>query len=131
MKKLHNRIMFLLKKSLKKLNGIKFNTGFEITFSKVTGEGKEITETFHLRSTVKEITHESDIFSAIQSQNDYIRRRIDRFTIGGSGWAINRIRQHNINIYHYKLLKAKSYIELPDWINNKLATINIKNNQIK
>ena len=55
----------------------------------------------------------------------------DRLTVGGSGWAIDRIWNHNISIYEYRPLRAKGYIKLPDWINNKLATINIKNNDDK
>src|SRR5580704_1749591 len=68
MKKLNDRIIFLLNKFFKKLNGIKFNICFDITFSKLTNKGEEVIERFSFRSLAKEITHESDIFSSIHSQ---------------------------------------------------------------
>ena len=44
---------------------------------------------------------------------------------------MNRILNHSINIYEYKPIKAHGYIKLPDWINNKKATINIQNKDDK
>ena len=112
MKKLNDRIIFLLNKFLKKLNGIKFNICFDITFSKLTNEGEEVIERFSFRSPAKEITHESDIFSSIHSQNDYIRRMCDRLTVGGSGLAIEFgiIKSVFMNTDHYELQVTLNYL---------------------
>ena len=127
MQKLNGRIIVLLKRSLLKLKGIKFNIKFEIEFSKIAAGGNECKETFYINSKVQQVLHVDDITNAINCQNSDIRQKIDRFTAGGSGWAVRKIHRHFINIYHYEAIRAKGYIKLPDWINNKKATINIQN----
>ena len=60
-----------------------------------------------------------------------VMQRINRFTLNGSGWIIQRITAHKLLINQYKPLRGKSYINLPDWINNKPSTINIQNKDDK
>ena len=43
----------------------------------------------------------------------------------------DNILRHYINIYQNEPIQAKGYIKLPDWINHKKATINIKNDDDK
>ena len=131
MQKLNNRITVLLKRSLQKLNSVKFNIGFQIEFSRTASDGNEIKEPFHIVAKIQQILHESDIIKTVNFQNDDIKRKIDSFTVGGSGWAVRQILRHYINIYQNEPIRAKGYIQLPDWINNKKATINIKNNDDK
>ena len=89
MHKLNNRIIVLLKRSLKKLNGIKFNIGFEIEFSRITSDGTEIKQPFYMIAKVQQVLHESDIVKTVNFQNSDIQQKIDRFTVGGSGWAVD------------------------------------------
>src|SRR6478609_9165201 len=128
--KLNNRITTLLKRSLKRLNGIKFNIIFSIEMTKTVSNNNELTEVieiFPFPAKVQQVLHESDISAAVNFQNNDIQRRIDRFTVGGSGFAVKRIVSHRINIYQNQLIGAGGYIKLPAWINNKKATINIQN----
>ena len=48
MKKLNYRIVALLQRSLKKLNGIKFNIGFGIEFTKTDNELIEVNQMFYV-----------------------------------------------------------------------------------
>ena len=53
---------------------------------------------------------------------------IDQWVSEGSGWAIDRIDSHFINVTLYKLLNGSSYMELPTEVRNpKKRLINIKN----
>jgi hypothetical protein len=133
MKELDKRIKVLILKALKKYNGLKFNIGMDMLFSKPDKDNSDliITQLFHIAAKSVEITHESQINQALKNQNEEIKRRIDRYTVNGSGWTIEEIQRHYIMLAKYKPLAAKSYIPLPAVIQNKKATINIKNTDDK
>ena len=53
---------------------------------------------------------------------------IDKWVSEGSGWVIDRIDSHYINVTTYTPLHGSSYIELPTELRNpKIGLINIKN----
>ena len=53
---------------------------------------------------------------------------IDKWTSEGSGWVIDRIDNHYINVTTYKPLNGSSYIDLPIELQNPAkGLINIKN----
>ena len=53
---------------------------------------------------------------------------IDKWVSEGSGWVIDRIDSHCINIVIYQPLNGSSYIELPIELKNPAKVlINIKN----
>ena len=132
MNKLHQRISYLLNKHLKELKGLRFNVGMAIQFTKPDpSSDNRISQIFYAIGKSAAITHESDILQAIQTQRDKISIGIDRYTNEGSGWVVDEITGHYLNVGEYKPLAAKSYIPLPDWIQNKKATINIKNDDDK
>ena len=86
--------------------------------------------TVTLSAKSSRITHKTEMRKALKFQKD-IFRKIDRFTNQGLGWSINRIANNFINAYIYKPLRGESYIPLPKSIQNRKATINIKNNDDK
>ena len=77
------------------------------------------------------IMNEYDIESGLQSMRSDIELRIDRFTMKGSGWADIGLLNHDLHVNSYDPLAARSYIPLPSEIQNKKATINIKNDDNK
>ena len=132
MNKLNQRISFLLSNHLKKLKGLRFNIGMAILFTKPDPVNKnQISETFYIIGKSAIITHESDISQAIQMQRNKISIGIDRYTNAGSGWVIDEITRHYLSVGEYKPLAARSYIPLPPHIQNRKATINIKNDDDK
>ena len=57
-----------------------------------------------------------------------ILNTIDKWVSEGSGWVIDRIDSHYINVTLHKPLNGSSYIELPtELMNPKKGLINIKN----
>ena len=125
--KLKIRNTLLLKRRLRTLKGIKFNVGLDIEFIK-NNDGNEEKQIFNMIEKVITITHKSEISGSLDRAKEQLGRRMDRLTAGGSGWRVHRITRHYLNINKYKPLRARGFIALPASINNKKATINIKNN---
>ena len=47
----------------------------------------------------------------------------------GSGWTIESVNNHYLNIVQYQPMKGSSYIKLPEELNNsKKGLINLQNN---
>src|SRR6266536_194432 len=133
MNKLEKRVELLLYRALQKQNGIKFNIGFHVILTKPDTNNTDlmVTQDFHISEKMVAITHKDEINKAVLSMNEGIHRRIDRFTVGGSGWSVEEITRHFVSIAKYKPLAARSYIPLPGGIQNKKATINIQNEDNK
>ena len=132
-KMLNQRGNVLILKALHKFNGVMFSIGMDILFSKPDKDNTDliITQMFHIAVKSVPITHESELTEAVKKQNEEIKSRIDRYTVGGSGWTIEEIQRHYITLSKYKPLTGRTYIPLPEAIQNKKATINIQNNDNK
>src|SRR5467141_709955 len=128
MKLLGIREEVIIKRKLKINKGVTFNTSMDIEFIKNDGEVKN---TFTFTPKLMTINSKYEISNARQVMNRHINGMIDRYTNQGSGWVINRIMRHFISVNKYLPLAAKSYIKLPPIIQNKKATINIKNKDNK
>ena len=133
MNKLNQRIKVLAARALEKLNGIVINIGMDVEFFKPDTYNTEqlIFQVFPISIKSAKITHHSEIKKVLKAQNKTIHQRIDRFTSNGSGWTVNQIQRHYIKLGKYQPLAARSYIPLPAIIQNKKATINIKNKDNK
>ena len=55
------------------------------------------------------------------------KTKVDEFTNNGSGWIFKGMKMLEMKISKYKPFKGASYIELPEYIKNKQACINVKN----
>ena len=74
------------------------------------------------------IINETDIKLAIQASQQQILNIIAQWISEGSGWTIQLIENHYINIVNYNPLKGSSYIELPQELRNSAkGLINMKN----
>ena len=65
-------------------------------FEKLGSEGRMIEKFFHFRSEVQVIMNEYEIETALLSMRSDIEKRIDRFTMEGSGWAVIGILNHDL-----------------------------------
>ena len=76
----------------------------------------------------KPITKANDIEPELSMSRQEILNTIDKWVSEGSGWVIDRIDGHYINVTTYKPLNGSSYIELPIELQNPAkGLINIKN----
>ena len=122
-----------LENLLKDMKGFKFIETLEVTFEKdtinsKTGKRVSIFETAFFNGKAKTITKPNDIEPELNTSRQEILNVIDKWVSEGSGWVIDRIDSHYINVTTYKPLHGSSYIELPTVLRNpKKGLINIKN----
>ena len=118
---------------LKTMKGFKFIETLEVTFEKETiesktGERVSIYKTSFFNGKAKTITKANDIEPELSMSRQEILNVIDKWVSEGSGWVIDRIDNHYINVTTYQPLNGSSYIELPTKLGSpKKGLINIKN----
>ena len=118
---------------LKTMKGFKFIETLEVTFEKdtidsKTGKRVSIYKTAFLNGKAKIVTKVDDIEPELNMSRQEILNVIDKWVSEGSGWVIDRIDSHYINVTLYKPLNGSSYIELPTELRNpKKGLINMKN----
>ena len=122
-----------LENLLKDMKGFKFIETLEVTFEKDTIDSKtrkrlSIYKTAFFNGKAKTITKANDIEHELSMSRQEILNVIDKWVSEGSGWVIDRIDSHYINVTTYTPLHGSSYIELPTELRNpKKGLINIKN----
>ena len=122
-----------LESLLKDMKGFKFIETLEVTFEKdtidsKTGKRVSIYKTAYFNSKAKIVTKVDDIEPEVNMSRQEIMNGIDKWVSEGSGWVIDRIDSHYINVTLYRPLNGSSYIELPTELrNSKKGLINMKN----
>ena len=122
-----------LENLLKDMKGIKFIATLKVTFRKdnIDSETRKRVSTYKtafFNSKAKTITKANDIEHELSLSRQEILKRIDQWVSEGSGWVIDRIDSHYINVTTYTPLHGSSYIELPTELRNpKKGLININN----
>ena len=122
-----------LESLLKDMKGFKFIETLEITFEKdsidkQTGKRVSIHKTAFVNGKAKTITKADDIERELNMSRQDILNMIDKWVSEGSGWVIDRIDSHYINVTTYAPLHGSNYIELPTELRNPAkGLINIKN----
>ena len=118
---------------LKTMKGFKFIETLEVTFEKdtidsKTGKRVSIYKTAFFNGKAKTITKVDDIEPELNMSRQEILNVIDKWVSEGSGWVIDRIDSHYLNVTLYKPLNGSSYIKLPAKLgNSRKGLINIKN----
>ena len=122
---------------LKTMKGFKFIETLEITFEKDTIDSKtrkrvSIYKTAFFNGKAKIVTKVNNIEPELNISRQEILNTIDKWVSEDSGWVIDRIEGHYINVILYKPLNGSSYIELPTELRNpKKGLTNIKNKDDK
>ena len=107
--------------------GFKFVETLQVKFVKYSND-KKIQKNGYFNSATDLIINETDIKLAIQASQQLILNKIAQWISEGSGWTIQSIENHYINIANYSPLKGSSYIELPQELQNSAkGLINLKN----
>ena len=101
----------------------------EVTFEKdtidsKTGKHVSIYKTAFFNAKAKTITKVDDIEPELNMSRQEILNVIDKWVSEGSGWVIDRIDSHYINVTLYKPLNGSSYMELPMELRNPKERIN-------
>ena len=116
-----------LLKILTEMKGLKFNEVLKITFKKQVGD-EPIEKTAYFNGKVQLMTNEIEIVESLQITQEQIINRIQQWISEGSGWTIQSVDSHFINVVEYRPLKGSSYISLPKELQNSAkGLINMKN----
>ena len=120
-------VEYLFNNLLVQTKGFKFVETLQVKFIKHSND-KKILKNGYFNSTTDLIINETDIKLAIQASQQQILNKIAQWISEGSGWTIQLIENHYINIVNYNPLKGSSYIELPQELRNSAkGLINMKN----
>ena len=116
-----------LNKELGELKGFKYIETLKITFEKQLGNETTI-NTAYFNSKTKTLINENEINEVLQTSRQELMKSIAQWISEGSGWTIQSVDGHYINLTKYIPLKGSSYIELPTELKNPAkGLINLKN----
>ena len=127
LQKSRRAVEYLFNNLLVQTKGFKFVETLQVKFVKHSND-KKILKNGYFNSTTDLIINETDIKLAIQASQQQILNIIAQWISEGSGWTIQLIENHYINLVNYNPLKGSSYIELPQELRNSAkGLINMKN----
>ena len=99
----------------------------QITFKKIPGEDL-IFKNAYFSGTAQTIINETQINDALGYSEQIILNLIAQWISEGSGWIVELVESHYLNVVEYKPMNGSSYIKLPTELqNSKKGLINIKN----
>ena len=125
-----------LKDILNRDGGMKAYVTLHVLFKKKKieyrddGQAKEVFEhkDAYFNSTAFTILNEYEIIDALDKAAEEINNKIAVWLSEGSGWTIEEIRSHYVNIVKYLPLRGNSYIPSPKELRNSMmGLINLKN----
>ena len=115
-------VEYLFNNLLVQTKGFKFVETLQVKFVKHSND-KKILKNGYFNSTTDLIINETDIKLAIQASQQQILNKIAQWISEGSGWTIQSIENHYINIVNYDPLKGSSYIKLPQELGTVLKVL--------
>ena len=110
-------------KILTSMKGLKFVETLKVTFKKLVKDGT-LDKSAYFNSKPKTIINNTEIPEALQSTKQQILNMIAQWVSEGSGWTIQSVDSHYLNIVQYKPMKGSSYIKLPQELRNGKKGIN-------
>ena len=120
-------IEYHTKNILTLMKGLKFVETLKVVFSKMSGD-EIIFKTAYFNSTAKTIINQTEIHEALEMSKQEIINKIAQWVSEGSGWTIQSVDNHYLNIVKYMPLRGGSYIPLPKELQNSAkGLINMKN----
>ena len=85
----------------------------------------------YFNSETLENLRSSDEKELLERCIETIMAKIEIYSKDGSEWVFKEVEKLEIHTVEFNPTKGSSYINLPDWIKNKKAIVNIKNNDDK
>ena len=109
------------------MKGLKFVETLKVTFTKMS-DGEIVYKTAYFNSSVQTIINNTEIDESLQVSKQDILNKISVWISEGSGWTVESVENHYLNIVKYEPIKGSSYIKLPHELrNSSQSLINIKN----
>ena len=112
---------------LNEMKGLKYVETLKVTFSKIS-DGEIVEKSAYFNSKPQTIINYTEINEALQMSKQNILNQISQWISEGSGWTVQSVDSHYLNIVKYKPMKGSSYIQLPSELRNSAkGLINMKN----
>ena len=112
---------------LNEIKGLKYVETVKVTFNKIS-DGEIVEKSAYFNSKAQTIINNTEINEALQMSKQNILNQISQWISEGSGWTIQSVDSHYLNIVKYKPISGSSYIKLPSELrNSKKGLINMKN----
>src|ERR1700733_11448860 len=107
---------------------IKWYLTVDIEFRRTNPDNdEEVSATSYFRSTPVILNDSTQMEAQLSEALNRIKEQIEQYTVNGSGWRIHEILNMTVATVPYDPVGGSSFIETPEWIDNKKATVNIKN----
>ena len=109
------------------MKGLKFVETFRVTFKKFSKD-EIVYKTAYFNSKPQTTINNTEIPEALQLSKQQILNMIAQWVSEGSGWTLQSVDNHCLNIVQYQPMKGSSYIKLPQELrNSSKGLINMKN----
>ena len=95
------------------MKGLKFIETLNVTFEKQSGNEK-ISKSAYFNCKAQTIINKTQIDLALKLSKQQILLTISQWISEGSGWVIQSVDSHHLNIVKYEPMKGNSYIKLPN-----------------
>ena len=105
-------IEYLFNNQLKIFKGFKYVETLQVKFVKFSN-GQKTEKNGFFNSKADLILNNTDIQASLQISKQHILNIISQWVSEGSGWTVESIESHHLNIANYSPLKGSSYIDLP------------------
>ena len=114
-------------KILTSMKGLKFVETLRVTFKK-SAKDEIVYKTAYFNSKPQTIINNIEINQALQLSKEQILNMTAQWISEGSGWTVESVDNHYLNIVQYQPMKGSSYIKLPQELRNSAkGLINMKN----
>ena len=112
---------------LTSMKGLKFVETLRVTFTKMSNGGI-VYKTAYFNSKAQTIINNIEIPEPLQLTKQKILNMIAQWVSEGSGWTVESVDNHYLNIVQYQTMKGSSYIKLPQELrNSRKGLINMQN----
>ena len=109
------------------MKGLKFVETLKVTIKKTVND-KTVYKTAYFNSKPQIIINNTEIPESLQLSKQKILNMIAQWISEGSGWTIESVDNHYLNIVQYQPMKGSSYIKLPQELrHHRKGLINMKN----
>ena len=105
-------VEYHIMKILTSMKGLKFVETLEVTFKKFVNS-EIVHKTAYFNSKPQTIINNTEIPEALQLSQQQILNIIAQWVSEGSGWTIESVDNHYLNIVQYQPMNGSSYIKLP------------------
>ena len=120
-------VEYHIMKILTSMKGLKFVETLEVTFKKFVNS-EIVYKTAYFNSKPQTIINNQEIVEKLKLSQQQILNIIAQWVSEGSGWTIESVDSHYLNIVQYQPMKDSSYIKLPQELRNSAkGLINMKN----